>query len=199
VLDRVRPAEGERVLGPFAGARLGPESEAWGWWRQRLVGRGGDVTMAVLANLEGYEELVAQLLARVPRSKLPGVVAKLPATTLAAGLTAEKLAALPAEKVMDGRSVRERLAGLSPDELASDAGCPACAKQNCCEPLKACNDPDDCMSYFFCREGCRQYIDSPTSAWDICMKGCYGFTRLESAEAVSGVLGCLSQACDDAC
>jgi hypothetical protein len=89
--------------------------------------------MAELAKLEGYEELVAQLLARVPRAKLPGVVAKLPAKSFAAGVTAEqvaalpaeklaalpaeKLAALPAEKVMAGRSVRERLVGLSPDEL----------------------------------------------------------------------------------
>jgi hypothetical protein len=64
--------------------------------------------MAQLAKFEGYEAFVSQLLASVPRSKLPGVMAKLPAKVLAA---------LPAEKVMAGRSVRERLAGLTPAEL----------------------------------------------------------------------------------
>jgi hypothetical protein len=117
VLDQVRQGEGEGVLGPFAGASLEPESEAWGWWHHRLFDPSGDVTMAELAKLEGYEELVAQLLARVPRAKLPGVVAKLPAKSFAAGVTAEQVAALPAEKRVAGLTVRERLSGLNPAEL----------------------------------------------------------------------------------
>jgi hypothetical protein len=143
VLDVVRKAQGEEVLGPFAGATVEPESEAWGWWEQRLLG--GGVAMAQATKLEGYEEAVYRLLASVPRSKLPGVLARfpaktraawltadqlaaLPAKTVAAGLTAEQLAALPAEKRLAGLtaekrlaglSVHERLAGLSPGELAA--------------------------------------------------------------------------------
>jgi hypothetical protein len=110
----------EQGVGPFAGASLEPESEAWGWWHHRLFDPSGDVMMAQVAKLEGYEELMAQLLMSIPRAKLPGVLARLPArwrAALAEAQLAAQLAALPAEKVMAGRSVRERLVGLSPAEL----------------------------------------------------------------------------------
>jgi hypothetical protein len=56
--------------------------------------------MADLSKLEGYEELVTQLFARMPPAQLGRVLAKVPAKARLAGL-----------------SVRERLAGLSADEL----------------------------------------------------------------------------------
>ncbi|HEU4410262.1 MAG TPA: hypothetical protein VFS43_33710, partial [Polyangiaceae bacterium] len=74
------------------------------------------------------------VLASVPRSKLPGVLARFPAKVVAAGLTAEQLAALPAEKLaalpaekrvaglpaekrVAGLTMRELVAGLGPEEL----------------------------------------------------------------------------------
>jgi hypothetical protein len=64
--------------------------------------------MADMSKMEGYVELVGSLLARVPRSRLAGLLAKVPP---------EVLAQLPAEKRLAGLSVDERLAGLSADEL----------------------------------------------------------------------------------
>jgi hypothetical protein len=136
-LEHVGRAERDEVLKPFVQAKLAmPEdNESLRWWRQRLSGPSGD-DMADLSKLEGYEELVTQLFARMPPDQLGRVLAKMPAKTLAA-LPPETLAALPAETLavmlaetlvalpvkkrararLAGLSVRERLAGLSADEL----------------------------------------------------------------------------------
>ncbi|HEU4411775.1 MAG TPA: hypothetical protein VFS43_41420, partial [Polyangiaceae bacterium] len=140
VLEQVGRAEHDEVLAPFVHAKVPNDDEAWGWWQQRLWGPDGGAVMPNVANLEGYDELVARMLSRVPPSRLGRVLAMLPAKTRAAlpakalaalpaetlaalpaetlaALPAEALAALPAETRVAGLSLEERLAGLSAEEI----------------------------------------------------------------------------------
>ncbi|MCU0684223.1 MAG: hypothetical protein MUF34_18610 [Polyangiaceae bacterium] len=133
-LDEVGRVKEEGVLAPFVGATVELGSEAWGRWQQRLFRPAGGTAMPNVSELEGYDELMVQMLShelmvqmlsRVPASRLGWVLAKvsakafspIPAERLAEKLTVEQLAALPAEKRLAGLSVRERLAGLSEAEL----------------------------------------------------------------------------------
>jgi hypothetical protein len=124
-LDEVGRVKEEGVLAPFVGATVELGSDAWGWWQQRLFRPAGGTAMPNVSELEGYDELMVQMLSRVPASRLGWVLAKvsakafshIPAERLAEKLTVEQLAALPAEKRLAGLSVRERLAGLSEAEL----------------------------------------------------------------------------------
>jgi hypothetical protein len=100
-LEQVGLAERDEVLVPFVQAKVAmvEGSEGWRWWQNRLVGPSGDTNMPDVSKLEGYDELVSQMLARVPPSRLGQVLAKLPAKKRLAMLSTQAL-----------------LAGLGPEE-----------------------------------------------------------------------------------
>jgi hypothetical protein len=105
---------------PKLGATMELEGEALRWW-QRRVGVVGGKAMTNVAKLEGYDELMGELVLRLPLPTLRRIAAQLPAKALAA-LPAEKLAVPSAEKRLAGLSPEERLAGPSVREVVAGLG-----------------------------------------------------------------------------
>jgi hypothetical protein len=100
-IDAVAEAEGDAVLHSLGSGKLVTPEARWFW--MELVGT-QEAGMS-MQDLEGYDELMARLLE------------KLPAAQRLAGLAPEeRLAGLPPEERLAGLAPEERLAGLPPEE-----------------------------------------------------------------------------------
>ncbi|MBI4700900.1 MAG: hypothetical protein HY744_07005 [Deltaproteobacteria bacterium] len=107
LLDEVSKADRDEVLGIF-GHRGEVKAGARHWLHAHLWRREGIMDDVKIEELEGYEDLMLEMLASLPPElRLKGLAPE------------QRLAGLAAEQRLAGLAAEQRLAGLAPEQLRS--------------------------------------------------------------------------------